>query len=114
MANTVRRAGAFVTLSAIDTDFVTADLWPEQAAAGIPMMSITFVPTAITDKCTIREGSATGPVIFQIDVDIAAQATWDSRPYQQTFGGLPIRPCLNVAGGSYSAGARIIFHIGTG
>ena len=111
MANTVTRGGMFLTLNDIDTDFLASDLWPEQAAAGIPIISIDFQPAASTDKCVIREGSLTGPIIFSRDLD--ADGVWESGGLVKDFGGQPIRPCMVVANGSYDAAALVIFHIGT-
>lgn len=108
MANTVTRGGSFLTLSAIDTDFVAEDLWPEQAAAGIPIVTIDFVFGADTDKCVIREGSLTGPIIFSHDI---AAGDFPGN-FIKPFGGRPIRPCMDVSDGSYNAGALVIFHIG--
>lgn len=112
MANTVTRGGSFLTLSGIDTDVLAEDLWPEQAVSGIPILSIDFVPAAQTDKCVIREGSLTGPIIFQVDTDIAGQATWTSTPNVKNFQGKPIKPCIDVSDGTYNAAALVIFHIG--
>lgn len=109
MANTVTRGGSFLTLSAIDTDFVAEDLWPEQAAAGIPIISIDFVPAAGTDKCVIREGSLTGPIIFSKD---CVAATFEDSGRRKDFQGKPIRPCMDVSEGSYNAAALVIIHIG--
>lgn len=103
MANTVTRGGSFLTLSAIDTDFLSEDLWPEQTPSGIPLVTIEFVIAAGTDKCIIREGSLTGPIIFTNDV---------GNSKEKQIGGHPVRPCVDVSEGSYNAGALLIFHIG--
>jgi hypothetical protein len=100
----------FLTLSAIDTDVLAEDLWPEQADAGIPMESIDFQPGDATDKCVIREGSLTGPIIFTKDLG----TDWQDHGLVKPFGGKPIRPCIDVSEGSYNAAAVIIFHIGSG
>ena len=71
MANTATKGGLFLTLSTIDTDFVYTDLWSDR----VPIQSITFVPAASTDKCVIREGSLTGPIIFSCDLD--ADGSWE-------------------------------------
>jgi len=106
MANTVTRGGLFLTLSAIDTDFVYTDLWSDR----VPIQSITFVPAAATDKCVIREGSLTGPIIFSCDLD--SDGTWEGF-YPMVYGGMPLMPCMDISDGSYDAGALVIFHIGT-
>lgn len=108
MANTVTRGGAFLTLSAIDTDVLASDLWPEQSVAGIPILTIDFVPGAQTDKCVIREGSLTGPIIFSVDIPAAGFPGYNTKP----FSGRPIRPCIDVSEGAYNALALVIFHIG--
>lgn len=108
MANTVTRGGSFLTLSAIDTDVLASDLWPEQSRAGIPIISIDFVPTNVGDHCRIREGSLTGPIIF--DKDVAAPL--ENSGFLKPFAGKPIRPCIDVSEGSYAGGSLIIFHIG--
>lgn len=103
MANTITRGGSFLTLSTIDTDFVAEDLWDQSAITGIPIISIDFVVNAGTDKCIIREGSLTGPIIFSNDAGASLF---------KPIGGDPIRPCLDVSEGSYNAGALLIIHIG--
>lgn len=103
MANTVTRGGAFLTLTGIDTDVLASDLWPEQSVAGIPIVTIDFTISAGTDKCVIREGSLTGPIIFS---NIAGEHKI------KPFGGRIVRPCLDVSEGSYGATAALIFHIG--
>ncbi|MCK4976288.1 MAG: hypothetical protein KAS36_05120 [Anaerolineales bacterium] len=108
MANTVTRGGSFLTLSAIDTDVLASDLWPEQSRAGVPVISIDFVPGAATDKCVIREGSLTGPIIFSHDI-AAANFPQGREKY---FAGKPIRPCMDVSEGSYNAAALVIIQMG--
>lgn len=103
MANTVTRGGAFLTLTGIDTDVLASDLWPEQSVAGIPIVTIDFTISVGTDKCVIREGSLTGPIIFS---NIAGEHKI------KPFGGRIVRPCLDVSEGSYGAAAALIFHIG--
>jgi hypothetical protein len=103
MANTVTRGGAFLTLTGIDTDVLSEDLWPEQTPAGIPVISIDFTISAGTDKCIVREGSLTGPIIFS---NIAGEHVI------KPFSGKPIRPCLDISEGSYGATAALIIHIG--
>jgi len=103
MANTVTRGGAFLTLTGIDTDVLASDLWPEQSVAGIPIVSIDFTISAGTDKCVVREGSLTGPIIFS---NIAGEHKI------KPFGGRVVRPCLDVSEGSYGATAALIIHIG--
>ena len=107
MANTVTRDGMFLTLSAIDTDFLYTDLW----SGRVPIISIDFQPAAATDKCVIREGSLTGPIIFSRDLD--SDGVWESGGLVKYFQGQPIMPCMVVANGSYDAAALVIFHIGT-
>lgn len=104
MANTVTRGGQFLTLSAIDTDFVWSDLW----ATIPPILSIQFVPAAATDKLVLREGSLTGPVFMSEDLPTAFEPTC-----QKVFMGHPIKVCMDVSDGSYNAGAMVIIHIGT-
>jgi hypothetical protein len=87
---------------------VCADLWPEQCVSGVPILSIDFVPAAGTDKCVIREGSLTGPIIFSSD--FAAGAFPGN--FVKDFYGRPIKPCMDVSDGSYNAAALVIFHIG--
>lgn len=108
MANTVTRDGMFLTLSGIDTDFIYSDLW----SGRVPIISIEFVPGAATDVCVIREGSLTGPIIFQKTMPQVAD-TWQGDNHIKPFGGQPIMPCMDVSDGSYNAGALVIFHIGT-
>ena len=103
MANTVTRGGAFLTLTGIDTDVLASDLWPEQSVAGIPIVTIDFAISAGTDKCVVREGSLTGPIIFS---NIAGEHKI------KPFGGRVVRPCLDVSEGSYGATAALIIHIG--
>lgn len=103
MANVVTRGGGFLTLTGIDTDFVWEDLWPN-ATGGVPIQNIDFVIGAAGDKCVLREGSLTGPIIFGNDAGVSRQ---------KPFGGLPVRPCLDVSEGTYNAAAALIIHIGT-
>jgi hypothetical protein len=102
MANIITRGGSFLTLTSIDTDVLASDLWPEQSVSGIPVVSIDFAISAGTDKCVIREGSLTGPIIFS---NIAGEHII------KPFAGKPIRPCLDVSEGSYGATAALIIHI---
>lgn len=108
MANTVTRGGSFLTLSAIDTDVLASDLWPEQSVTGIPILTIDFVPANAADKCVIREGSLTGPIIYSADIAASNFPGYNTKP----FYGKPIRPCIDVSEGSYNAAALIIIHIG--
>ncbi len=103
MANTITRGGSFLTLSAIDTDVLSEDLWPEQTPGGIPIVSVDFVIAAATDKCIIREGSLTGPIIFSND---------EGNSLFKPYAGHPIRPCIDVSEGSYDSGALLIIHLG--
>jgi len=102
MANVVTRGGSFLTLTGIDTDFVAEDLW-ENVAAGKPIQSIDFVIGAAGDKCVLREGSITGPIIFGNDAGVSRQ---------KSFGGMPVRICMDVSEGTYNAAAAVIIHIG--
>lgn len=104
MANVVTRGGGFLTLTGIDTDFLAEDLWPEGSIAGVPIQSIDFVIGAAGDKCVLREGSLTGPIIFGNDAGVSRQ---------KYFGGLPVRICMDVSEGTYNAAAAVIIHIGT-
>ena len=92
-ANTVTTNGKIVEVSAIDSD------WNPQASYKI--VSITFVPGAVSDACVIKNGSATAATVFHA-------ISGDGEPRVAYFMGETLVPFLDFSDGTFSAGAKVI------
>lgn len=104
MANTIVSDGHVIDLVAIDTDWNWYDTLTAYGTSkvGVPIQSIQFIPAATDDKCVIKNGSATGPVIF----DATGATAYDGKIVY--YHGEELKPFLDVGDGSYNAGARVI------
>ena len=93
MANTIVDDGLFVSLTDIDSDYDIGET--------LRIDSISFQSGADTDRCVIKNGSATGPVVFDYDVG--------THPEHKTvyFHGTKFRPFLDVSDGSFNAAAMV-------
>lgn len=62
MSNTVTKSGRAVNVTAMDSDF---DFSADTGMGVSNLESIQFIPNASDDELIVRDGSATGPIIFQ-------------------------------------------------
>ena len=92
-ANTVTSNGQIVEISSIDSD------WDSQTAYDV--ISITFIPGAISDECIIKNGSATGATLFHA-------VSGDGEPRVQYYFGETIVPFMDFSDGTFSSGAKVI------
>lgn len=108
MANTINFDGTAIDISTIDSDWNWYDTLTAFATSkpGISVESIDFKAGATDDECIIRNGSATGPVIFH------KQAANKYQEGKHDFNGKSIKPVLVVSEGVYSADSRIIIILG--
>jgi hypothetical protein len=103
MANTIKLNNYFLSLTAIDSDWLWSTQWPEMES-GIRLYSIQFVPGAANDRCIITEATITGAEIYDSD-----ECT-DNSPRVKLMGGVRCRPCLdfNYTDAVYSAGSKVL------
>lgn len=104
MANTFVRSKFCLNITDIDSDWLWSDTWPGHDR-GVPVQSIHFVATAAADKCIIRDGSITGPVVFHR----IATAVGDQVP--SYYGGNLIQLALDFSEGIYTADSVIIINL---
>jgi len=100
-AATVAVGDRFVQITAIDADW----LWTDTFGAtntGIYVDWIAFKPGAASDKCSIKDGSATGVEIFPA---IPRADTTDGQIIY--YGGRMLRPVIDYSAGTFSSGHQV-------
>jgi len=106
MAITVTKKGLTIEIKGT-TGTIDAD-WDYTATindTGVFVESIQLVPATIGDKCVIKEGGATGPIMFQYE------AAALSDPLTKNFNGKRKHPFLDVGDGSYTSGAKVLIEL---
>lgn len=107
MAITVTKKGSTIeikgTTGTIDADWDFTDSIND---GGLFIESIQLVPATVGDQCIIKEGSATGPDIFNFP-----PATALNDPLIKYFNGTRKRPFLDVSDGTYTAGGKVIIEL---
>lgn len=101
-ANTVNKSGCIVTVSAMDSDFdlAAAGYGP---GAGWRLVSIEFFGGAANDRLLVKDGSDTGPEMFDRTID-------DVRvPAIKYFMGAEAQPLIDYSECTLSAGHKVIF-----
>lgn len=107
MANTITVKDLTIEIKgdggAIDADWTFSD---DIDDTGLYISSIQFTPHATADKCVIKEGGATGPVIFEaLCADVYDQKI-------KYFHGERKHPFLDVSDGVYGGvNAKIIIEL---
>ena len=96
MAATVVNTGLSFDLTAIDANYSFQGYYP--------LESIQFVPGAGTDKLIVRDGTATGAVIFMA----TAPATLTGDMFIKYFNGTNHHPYIVFAECALSAGHRVL------
>ena len=96
--------GKVIHLIAIDSDWNWYDTLTAYATSkvGVGIHSIQFKPATTGDRCVIKNGGATGPVIFD---KVGADQYDDKEVY---YHGEELKPFLDVGDGSYNASARVV------
>jgi hypothetical protein len=94
MANTTTITGNFIAVTGLDADWdgmaECTGLLYDQNLGAMKVASIRFDPSAIADIMVIKEGSATGPVIFQKQVASLS----DNTPFY--YAGRRMRPFIDI------------------
>jgi hypothetical protein len=101
VANTILRTGPVVHISAIDSDWLWSDTFPQ--LANIPVQSIQFNGAQQADRCIIKEGSAAGAILF----DFTADDIYDQHPL--ILNGVHLRPVLDFSAGVFTTNSTVIF-----
>jgi len=101
MANTFTKSSFCLNISALNSDWLWSETWPGHDR-GVPVWSIHFLAAAANDKCFIKDGSLTGPIVFHR----LAVAIGDQVP--SYFGGGLIRLALDFSDGTYNAASVVI------
>ena len=110
MANTIVKSPGVISLTAIDTDWNFTTSYPGEAAKGIAVDFIAFAPAAAADRCCIKHAADSGAIIFDSAVMVAG-AVMTTVIY---FGGMRIKPFLDVSEGAFNAQARLIIKLAGG
>ena len=98
--NVYVRSKAALEINTLAADWTWIETWPGDTF-GVAVWSIHFIATGAADKCIIRDGSITGPIIFHR----IATAVGDQVP--SYFGGNLIQLAIDFSEGIYTAGSSI-------
>lgn len=93
---TVTKSGNVKNITVIDVDWDQGQVYP--------LESIQFVPGAGGDCLVVKEGSASGAVIFYAK----APATLDGNMFVKYFNGQNHRPYIDFSDCTLSSGHRVI------
>ena len=102
MANTIVKTGLTIDITDIDEDWLFSATVND---TGLYISSIQFSPIQTGDKCVIKEGGATGAIIF----DALCADAYDHKI--KYFHGERKQPFLDFGDGSFAAGTRILIEI---
>ena len=103
---TLNAGNTIITLSSLDGDYYYTTDFPDHSN-GIRVLSIQFVPTDVADICELKDGGATGPVIFN-----AASPNKYATKY---FNGAWLKPYYDISDTNVTAASvpsKIIIHLG--
>lgn len=100
MANTFNYNGQFMSITDVDTDWLSTTHWN----AGQRIKSVGFFAAAQNDRCVLRAGSITGPIIYDSGPADAALAV--ANPQFMIDEKTII--ALDESEGTYNAAAAII------
>lgn len=103
MANTIVQKGLTVDITDIDEDWLFTATFATKT--GLFISSIQFTPVQTADKCIIKEGGATGPIIF----DALCADGYDAKI--KYFHGENKHPFLDFSAGVFTAGTRILIEL---
>jgi hypothetical protein len=107
VSRTVNAGHTFITIGSLDSDYNYTTDYPDHSN-GIRVHSIEFVPSGwATDVCQIKDGGASGPVIFN--------AASLNRYQIKYFNGAWLKPYYDISDTNKcvaSATAKIIIHLG--
>jgi len=102
-ANTVNPVEGCVTVSSIDSDYTFATTFPSDTS-GLRLVSIRFNPGAADDVCIIKNGSDTGPELFN-----SGKCVDEYDPRIEYYHSVIRRPYLDFSAGTYSSGSTVTF-----
>lgn len=109
MAVATKYYGTTFEVASLDTDWTMADETGMVSAKGVRINSIWFVPSGADDIMIIRDGSATGPIMFRCHV--ASITTVDAKHH---YNGAIKKPYIQQSDLTLaaSANARVLFDVG--
>jgi len=106
-AQTISQSDQFITIQFTDLDDSTGDVtWNKISASTVNVSSIVFIPGAIGNSVSIRNGSITGPRIITF-------TSLDGEPRQMTYSGegAMMAPYIDYTDCSLSEGSYLIIKI---
>ena len=112
MANTIIKSPGVVSLIAIDSDWNFTASYPGEATKGIAVAFIAFAPAAANDRCVIKHAAEGGAVIFDSGLMAAGGTALQTTVIY--YGGMRIKPFLDVSAGAFAATATVIIKLAGG